>query len=136
MNDFVLPGWRQSEIAKEVCLTFLENSDIKAGKICAYLIIKHRVFPVPYSVLPAGKRRLLFREYGKYGFILPLPDGRFLFMYNNKQSGKELRKTAWHELGHIRLGHKQESQLAEAEADFFMKAAMVMETMLEKLQEG
>ncbi|MDE6718293.1 MAG: ImmA/IrrE family metallo-endopeptidase [Treponemataceae bacterium] len=135
MNDFVLPEWRQSEIAKEVCLIFLKNSDIKAGNMCSHLMRMHRVFPVPYSVLPAGKRRLLFREYGKYGFILPFPDGRFLFMYNNKQSDKELRKTVWHELGHILRGHKQDSQLAEAEADFFMKAAIVMETMLEKLQE-
>lgn len=136
MNDFVLPEWRQSEIAKKVCLIFLKNNDIKAGNLCGHLMRKHRVFPVPYSVLPTGKRRLLFREYGKYGFILPLSDGRFLFMYNNKQSDKELRKTVWHELGHILLGHKQNSQLAEAEADFFMKAAIVMETMLEKLQEG
>lgn len=136
MNDFVLPEWRQSEIAKTVCWIFLKNSDIKAGNLCGHLMRTHRVFPVPYCVLPAGKRRLLFREYGKYGFILPLPDGRFLFMYNNKQSDKELRKTVWHELGHILLGHKQDSQLAEAEADFFMKAAIVMETMLEKLQEG
>ena len=136
MGKFVLPKRREHEITKTVAGLFFENGGIESKKVCTYLMKKHRMQPIPYGILPGNLQKILCRRCGKYGFIIPLNGGRILFFYNSRQTGKELRKTLWHELGHIQLGHRQGSQLAEAEADFFMETALLWETMLDSILEG
>lgn len=136
MGKFVLPEWREHEITKIVAELFFENGGIKSKKVCTYLMKKHRMQPIPYGILPGDLQKILCRCCGKYGFIIPLNGGRVLFLYNSRQTDRELRKTLWHELGHIQLGHQQSSQLAEAEADFFMETAILWETILDSILEG
>lgn len=136
MGKFVLPEWREHEITKTVAGLFFENGDIESKKVCTYLMKKHRMLPIPYGRLPGNLQKLLCRRCGKYGFIIPTVNNMVLFLYNSRQTGRELRKTLWHELGHIRLGHRQGSQLAEAEADFFMETAILWESIIDNITEG
>ncbi len=136
MDTFILPEWRKREITTAVITLFFENSGIGAGGLCAHLMKKHRMLPVPYKVLSGGLQKILCRKCGRYGLIIPLDSGVVLFLYNSLQSREELRRTVWHELGHIRLGHIQSSQLAEAEANHYMKTATVLEAMLNNITEG
>lgn len=92
------------------------------------------IVPVPYSQVSKNKKdvQLYFSE---YGYLAPPINGIHLFFFNEKQGAAELRKTSWHEVGHVALGHTQESALAEAEADFFMECSMLLEANKEKLKE-
>lgn len=44
---------------------------------------------------------------------------KYGIFYNTKLNSRRIRFTLMHEIGHIVLGHKEESSLAKKEADFF-----------------
>lgn len=74
---------------------------------------------VSYSTFSQEKQKLLFAR-SKEGFCFETDYG-FMILYNDKRSISRIRFTIAHELGHIMLEHSQESELAEAEANFFAK---------------
>lgn len=49
---------------------------------------------------------------------------KYVIYYNSNQNIKRIRFTLMHEIGHIVLGHKEESPLAKKEADFFAAYAL------------
>lgn len=129
-----LPDWRQRKIARTVCSHFMEMLQSGTECILQRTMESLGIVPIPYSKISKRKkdvRRLL----GEHGFILQPVNGMRLFFFNAEQSEQELLKTSWHEVGHVALGHKQESPLAEAEADFFMECALLLEANREKLWE-
>lgn len=134
MKRHSLPYWRQPQIAKEACLLFLELLEEGARDILPRAMEKLGIVPIPYSQVSKNKkdRQLYFSE---YGYLAPPINGIHLFFFNEKQGAAELRKTSWHEVGHVALGHTQESALAEAEADFFMECSTLLEANIEKLKE-
>lgn len=129
-----LPYWRQVEIAKEACELFINMLQGGSENILQRTMESLGIVPIPYSEIT--KRKKDVRELlGEYGFIFQPVNGIRLFFFNEEQSEQELWKTSWHEVGHAVLGHKQESRLAEAEADFFMECAMLLDLNREKIQE-
>ena len=81
---------------------------------------------VPYSSLtPEGEAVCLKRSTS--GFKFHLEDGKriqYYIAFNDRKCSGHVRFTILHEIGHILLGHMQESDLAEAEANFFAKYAI------------
>lgn len=80
---------------------------------------------VPYSKLK-GKKLVTAMNISMDGFHVLVEDkvsGMFMWVifYNDENSHERQRWTILHEIGHIRLDHTQESELAEAEANFFAK---------------
>ena len=82
----------------------------------------------PYSRLgDRGQRAAL--AISPNGFKFDLWDGEpggaeWRIYYNDAQPVERQRFTILHEIGHIVLGHRQASELAEAEANFFAKYAI------------
>lgn len=133
-NEFSLPYWRQVEIAKEVCLLFMEMFQGGCENILQRTMESFGIVMIPYSKIT--KRKADVREcLGDYGFIFQPVNGVRMFFFNEEQGEQELWKTSWHEVGHVKLGHLQESALAEAEANFFMECAMLLESNMEKMKE-
>ena len=69
-------------------------------------------------------------------FIMAEKDGRevpFIFYDDSKSSGR-IRFTMLHEAGHFILGHKEQSTLAEAEANFFAKYMIAPPVIAHQIQ--
>ena len=80
-----------------------------------------------YSSYPDLFRLVLRGEAPEDGFKATILDGSHsvtVIFYNDTMSRQRVRFTILHEIGHIALGHKQSSELAEAEANFFAKYAI------------
>lgn len=129
-----LPIWRQAEIAKKVCGIFMGTLQNGSENVLQCAMESLGIIPIPYSEI-SKKMEDIGQVLGEYGFIFPPVNGIRMFFFNQKQGCLELRKTSWHEVGHVELGHRQGSRLAEAEADFFMECAMLLEANIEKLKE-
>lgn len=133
-KEFSLIHWRQVEIARKACEVFIEMLQGGTENILQRTMENLGIVPIPYSKI--SKRKKDVQELlGEYGFIFQPVNGIRMFFFNEDQSEQELLKTSWHEVGHVVLGHKQESRLAEAEADFFMECAILLEANKEKIQE-
>lgn len=81
----------------------------------------------PYSSCPDLFRLALKGAVPEDGFKATVLRGsRYttVIFYNDTMSRQRIRFTILHEIGHIVLGHKQSSELAEAEASFFAKYAI------------
>lgn len=85
---------------------------------------------VAYSTLTKYERRELQKICAfetKDGFcVCAKKDGKFVWYiyYDDSQLKERVRFTILHEIGHIVLGHREYSDLAEAEANFFAKYAI------------
>ncbi len=79
---------------------------------------------IPYSVLKKKKREYL-RANG-YDAINYFDNriNRYVIIYDDKPSLQRQRFSIMHEIGHILLGHKQESDLARIQANYFAAYAL------------
>ncbi len=119
-----IPGWRYDAIDQTV-LKMYEKTDA-------------RVFPLPVfdianrldcSVIP-------YRSFGKqiHDALLDVSTDAFLgqfwgnirpvILYNDRQPSTRINFSILHEIGHLELGHKEPSQLAEKEANHFAAVAL------------
>lgn len=92
---------------------------------CFHIAKKLHYQLVPYSSL-SGKQLTAAMQISTDGFHLLIEDqttGLFHWRiyYNDQNSHERQRWTIMHEIGHIILDHTEESELAEAEANFFAK---------------
>ena len=81
----------------------------------------------PYSSNPNLFKLALKGDAPENGFKADISDGSHCtttIFYNDTMSRQRIRFTILHEIGHIVLGHRQSSELAEAEANFFAKYAI------------
>lgn len=109
------------------------------------LLIKHNIFCVPISGFEiASKMGVEVRPYPhkKYDLLLKVSEDGFtafkddkpIIYYNPYQMYQRMNNTIMHEIGHIILGHQQESELAEAEVNFFAKYLLAPPALIHKLQ--
>ena len=92
-----------------------------------WLVERMGVQLVEYSSLPEPDRaRMLALEPDGCTACLVDSPGRkgHRIAYNDSVDFSRQRFTLLHEIGHVVLGHKQSSELAEAEANFFAKFAI------------
>lgn len=131
--SIALSNERYEEIKRTVVDLF-EESTICCTPISGYEIaVKLGIKVIPYSALPLSKRQTAvsvcpdgFSGYdnGEWRICVndagDVPYGRVNF-------------TILHEIAHIVLNHTEDSELAEAEADFFAKFAQCPPVLIQKL---
>ncbi len=121
-----LPSFRYEEIKRVVAkmysdsgINFVPVDPFKIAQALGYIL-------VPYSSLDQKYEAACLRiSVSRFKFLLTNGDSRQHFIvYNDRKCSGHVRFTILHEIGHILLGHMQESDLAEAEANFFAKYAI------------
>lgn len=81
------------------------------------------------------KKRLALRSQGRDAISFYNPNtGRFEIYYDSSQSWERIRFTLMHEVGHIVLGHKEESDLAKKMADAFAAYALAPSPIIMKFK--
>lgn len=114
-----LPDWRYEQIKMEVAKIFVK-CNLKQVPITGFEIAnKLGIVVIPYSAFEEEKRLKLIEE-DEDGFYVK-KDGKYYIYYNDKKDYGRINFTILHEIGHIVLDHTQQSELAEAEANFFAK---------------
>lgn len=125
-----LPGRRYEEI-KNIVIEMFKKYDIRNIPIdCYEIALKMGIILKPYSQLDEAGLAAA-QDKSDDGFCLLRKEGskpftylQWYIFYNDQLSLKRIRFTLMHEIGHIVLDHTEESDLAEAEANFFAKYAL------------
>lgn len=86
----------------------------------------------PYSSKPADTRAFMMGR-SEDGFSAKYEHEWYVF-YNDEQNYGRVNHTLLHECGHIVLNHSEESELAEAEANFFAKYAIAPPALIHELK--
>lgn len=130
---FRLSNNRYEEI-KNIIVDLFIKYDVKCIPISGFeLASKMGIKVIPYSSFPEEKQKLLFKRI-KDGFFVEKTDSEFYIYYNNTQTYGRINNTILHEIGHIVLDHTEESELSEAEVNFFAKYALVPPVLVHKLE--
>lgn len=85
----------------------------------------------PYSSLDPSIRLICYK-FNKDGFLLKSKDDYNYIFYNDNRITGRINNTIMHEIGHYVLDHGQESDLAEAEANFFAKYTLAPPVLIYK----
>lgn len=129
---FRLSNKRCEEI-KEIVVNTFEKLNIRCVPISAFeMATKLGAIVVPYSSKSEETRRLMMLE-SEDGFSVK-KDGVWHIFYNDAKGYGRINNTLTHECGHIVLDHTEESELAEAEANFFAKYALAPPALIYKLE--
>ena len=125
---------KYEEIKEEVIYLF-QKYDVRCIPISGFeLAVKMGITLIPYSSLAPSK---LTKAYGLSfdGFYLEPGDGKEYIFYNDSQGYERTNMTILHEIGHCVLGHPDDmdSDEAEAEANFFAKYAAAPPPLVNKI---
>lgn len=109
-------------------VTLFQQAGMKTIPVDAWsLARKLGVELKPYSILTEEQRLAALRLCEgalKYRYVDPAGVSHWVIVYDDENPIGRQRFSILHEIGHIVLGHKQDSELADAEADFFAKFAI------------
>ena len=107
-------------------VNLLEQNNIHSIPIDCIKLAEDMGFELkPYSKLSAKKLKALKELSGGDGYTIDNVDtGKKILFYDDSACIGRQRFTILHEIGHYVLGHREESELAESEADFFAKYAI------------
>lgn len=126
----LLSNRRYDEIKDCVINLFRKQNINKIPVDCFEIIDKLNIILRPYSQLNELGRAKAY-EVSKDGFCMLAEDlinnvvvVQWYIFYNDNQPMERIRFTLMHEIGHIVLNHKEGSDIAEAEANFFAKYAL------------
>lgn len=87
-----------------------------------------------FSILPYATQ-IELRNQEREGLSHYAPDfGTFIVYYDDSISYARRRFTLMHEIGHILLGHKEESELAKKMADYYAAYALAPSPLIGKYQ--
>ncbi len=64
-----------------------------------------------------------------------LRPGITLILYNKEKYGPRMKHTLWHEIGHIKCGHKKHSEQEEIEAHFFAAQANAPNVLIKAISQ-
>ena len=121
---------RYEEIKKIVVDMFIRY-DISSTPISAFEIaIKMGIELVPYSSYPESIQKIMLKK-SEDGFVFVNKE-KYTIYYNSQKKIERIQNTIMHEIGHIVLGHTEDSELAEAEVKFFAKYALAPPVLMEK----
>lgn len=132
-DEFVLPGLsdqRYEEIKAQVADLF-ERINFCSLPINAFEIAARMNYhTVPYKAWPDRADKLAAKQ--KDGFSL-LYNGETYILYNDEKTFERQNWTIMHEIAHRFLGHREASIVAEREADFFAKYALIPPPLINML---
>ncbi|MBP5698158.1 MAG: ImmA/IrrE family metallo-endopeptidase [Alphaproteobacteria bacterium] len=120
---------RYEEI-KKLAVDICEKYDVRSVPINVFeLALKLGIKVIPY---PAKKHDIFIKE-SDDGFFMYVDEEPRIY-YNPEKMYGRINYTILHEVGHILLGHIQESNLAETEANFFAKYLLAPPPLIQELQ--
>lgn len=114
------------EVIKQEVVDMYEDCELTTYPIDCFEIARRLNYKlIPYSRL-SGKKLIAAMQISTDGFHVLVEEKatgmfRWVIFYNDACCWERQRWTILHEIGHIRLDHTQESDLAETEANFFAK---------------
>ena len=137
-NDFCdlkcvwkLTDKRYEEI-KEIVVTTFEKYSVNCVPVSGFeLATKMGITVVPYSAKNTETQDKCLKL-SEDGFSVLMNEKWFIFYNDNRDYGR-INNTMLHEIGHIVLNHSENSELAENEAKFFAKYALVPPVLVLKL---
>ena len=114
-----IPKYRYEEIEKKV-VDLYKRHGIHNIPIDPFKILENSGFVlIPFSKFDDNNRpKEVNDKNDAFSFYSPKHKTHFI-IYNDNKPLPRIRFTLMHELGHIVLGHKGESDLARREADYF-----------------
>lgn len=125
-----LPDYRYEELKEIVVETFIRTNvncvPVNGFEIAASLGIS----VCSYSSLSAKKRKKAV-ETDPDGFII-YDEGKWVIYYEDRTNYGRINNTIMHEIWHAVLGHKETSEVAEAEAKFCAKYSMAPPVLIYK----
>ena len=109
----------QYEEIKQTVIDTYSQYDIKCIPISAFeLATKMGIKLVAYSTLDQ-KRKVAARKFSLDGYSAEMKDGTWIIYYNDEGNNYErINRTIMHEIGHYALGHIEEGEQEEIEANF------------------
>ena len=132
MSRFVLCDERYEEI-KMIVVDMFEKCGVSCVPISGFEIaIRMGVTVIPYSVYDKEIRHLMLKR-STDGFSI-IDHGKYTIFYNDTKGYGRINNTMMHEIGHVILGHLEDSELAEAEVRFFAKYALAPPVLIHKLK--
>lgn len=125
-SNVYIPKCRYSTIEEKV-VELYEECGVNTMPLDPFSIIEKKGYILrPYSSI---KRHVLNgllsakSDLEAFNFFDPSIQ-KYVIFYNSNQNIQRIRFTLMHEIGHIVLGHKEESALAKKEADAFAAYAL------------
>lgn len=123
----------QYEFIKNEVVSLFEMYDIRCIPINGFEVAqKMQIQLRPYSALSKTKHNAVM-SISTDGFYLEDMTGRDIIYYNDNITYERLNMTLLHEIGHCVLDHKGESEIEEAEANFFAKYALAPPPLIHRL---
>lgn len=123
---------RYEDIKQGIVEMYIDNG-ISTIPINVYDLCEHLGYILkPYSSLGVDKANRLI-EINEDGFNR-LEDGKVVIYYNDTKLEGRVRFTIMHEIAHVIRKHKQYSELAEAEANWFAAYALCPPPIVDKLK--
>lgn len=127
----------QYEEIKQTVMETFQEYDIKCIPINAFeMAIKMGISVIPYSALSDEKQEVA-RRISIDGYSVETSDYEWIIYYNDScKSYGRINQTIMHEIGHFVLGHTEEcdQEEAEAEAKFFAKYALAPPPLIHNLK--
>lgn len=121
------------EEIKECIVDLFERYGINCVPINGFEVAnKMGIKVIPYSSKTEKTKQLCLKE-SEDGFSI-LKDNQWYIFYNDDKRFGRINNTMLHEIGHISLGHTEDSELAEKEVKFFAKYALVPPVLVHKLK--
>ena len=133
MAKYMLSNERYEEI-KRIVVRMFDKYHVSCIPISGFEIATQMGIPViPYSAFSEDKQSLLMKM-SEDGFRTYDKEGGYQIVYNERKNYGRVNHTIMHEIGHIVLGHTEDSDLAEAEVSFFAKYALAPPILINKLK--
>ena len=127
-----IPPWKYAEIEKKVVALYLEQR-IHKLPIDPFQIIQNRGYIlVPFSKLTFNLPKESINGYNDAFSMYSPTDRTYIIAFDDSKSYDRLRFTLMHELGHIDLGHKGESDLARRMADYYAGYALAPSPLISR----
>lgn len=121
------------EQIKEEVVNMFEDCNINCVPINGFEIAtKKGIIVCPYSCKNEKTREKCLAE-SEDGFSV-FKDNQWYIFYNDEKNYGRINNTMLHEIGHIVLDHTQDSDLADKEANFFAKYALVPPVLVHKFK--
>ena len=135
-----LPDFRYEEI-KAVAADVIEKYAVSAVPVDVFALAKKlRIRLVSFSDFTEDETASLCQwgitEETDGFYLLAGKNGEFVpyIYYNDKKDPRRIRFTILHEIGHHLLSHVQQSDLAEAEANFFARYLIAPPVLVHRIE--
>lgn len=127
-----IPTWKYTKIERAVVDLYIKQ-DVHSLPIEPFSIIKNKGYAlIPFSKFkPYNRTNCIDEDNDAFSFYDPKTKTQII-VYNDEKPLNRIRFTLMHEVGHIELGHKCESDLARKMADYYAGYALAPSPLIGK----